>query len=52
MKSFFYFCFIMIIGFSLFVVFLLFIAPLIGLKTFVILVILLILGFFIEFICK
>ncbi|MGP4038838.1 hypothetical protein ACTWP4_02850 [Gracilibacillus sp. D59] len=52
MKRFFHFCFIMTFGFGFFVIFLLFVVPMIGLKTFIILIILLILGFVLELICK
>ncbi|WP_175495486.1 hypothetical protein [Gracilibacillus orientalis] len=52
MKKFFYFCFIMIFGFAMFVIWLLFIVPMIGLKTFIILIIVLILSFLFELFCK
>ncbi len=52
MKGFIYFCFVMIIGFIILVPWLLFVVPLIGLKSFIILLFLLIIGFFAEYLCK
>ncbi|UOQ87029.1 hypothetical protein [Gracilibacillus salinarum] len=48
MKGFVFFCFVMLIGFLVFVPWLLIVIPMIGIKTFVIVFILLIIGFFVE----
>ncbi|SHM60336.1 hypothetical protein SAMN05216179_0579 [Gracilibacillus kekensis] len=52
MKAFLYFCLIMIVGFLILVPWLLFVVPLMGLKTFIILLLLIIFGFFVEILCK
>ncbi|UOQ50299.1 hypothetical protein MUN88_09680 [Gracilibacillus caseinilyticus] len=52
MKGFIFFCLVMIIGFFVFVPWLLIVIPMIGIKTFVIVVILLIIGFLTEYLMK
>lgn len=48
MRTYFYFIFVMVIGFLIFIPFLIYVVPLIGLRNFVIVVLLLILGFLVE----